>query len=401
MLDAFVSIIIFLSFVLSLRNKGVFVFFFTFIALLTKETSMLIPFAVAVTLFFLNNKGLLKYIVFASLVIFAWFVYKSFIGLDISAGLYSGEMPLWKIYCVNILKGFLIWPSGIPEGNAVLSGSIVYLSLILVFHLVLMVSLYLDGYKEFKNGNNNFINLLFWIIASIILLIFFGLGGRFGYTLHLFLVPVIFYLLINGKSLIRRIFYFLFCVWIVVSGIFFFSDILSSKKIESYKNKMHCAGQLTELLKEKTNNTEVILINDFTSSFGTPFLSDLAGSKSKIIKINSFVNYTYNELDKNITSEILINKYCDTTIIQVKIPEYTDFLFEGIKPALFAHNAGSFFKRNNFIDICFPDEELSGISKLSGVSKYRFGKMMIIRITGKSLPIIYFNPASGKYEIIN
>jgi len=399
-LDAFVSVIIFFSFISAMKNKSYFAFLLTFVALLTKETSLLIPLAVAVTLYFINKEKFIKYLFIASSVILIWFIYKKLVDVDISAGVNTGSISILKIYAVSIFRGIILWPTGIPEGDLINGSSVLYIIIAVVFNLAFTLFFIIDSFKEYKNKNEEYKIYLSWILASVILLIFFGLSGRFGYTFHLFLIPVVFYLILNSKSIIRRVIYSIFVICIFISGILFFSRLLNSDEIEVYKNKMKCAEQLTELIKSKSDSPEILLINDISAMFGTPFLSDFAGSKSRIIKINSLANYSFIEKEKNKKSGIVCKNYEDSAVVLVDIPDYTEFWFEGVKPELFNHEAGTYFRRNDFIDICFQEENYAGISGLTGLKKYNFGKFLRILIKRKNIPIIYFDIKSGKYQII-
>lgn len=399
-LDAFVSVIIFFIFISAVKNNYITAFILASVALLTKETSLLIPFAAALTMYSLKKENFLKYIIIASSVIITWFIYKLIVGVDVSAGVNTGNVSVLKIYAVNIFRGLVIWPTGIPEVDLISSGSVLYLIIAIAFNLFFTVSLIFDSINEYKNNNWGYINLLFWIIASYVLLIVFGLSGRFGYTFHLFLVPLVFYLLVNCKSVIRKIGYSVFILFIVISGVIFFSGILSKGEIETYENKMRCAEQLTELIRSKSDSPEILLINDISAMFGTPFLSEFAGSNSKIIKMNSLANYSFYEREKNKKSGIVYKNYADSTFVLVIIPDYTDFWFEGVKPELFNHEAGAYFKRNDFINICLQEEKYSGVSGLTGLMKYKFGTAMRIQLIGKKIPIIIFDISLGKYRII-
>jgi hypothetical protein len=399
-LDASVSIIIFISFICSIKNKSIIAFLFTFLALLTKETSLLFPFAVSLTIILIKGKEKLKIFAFAFLPILLWLIYKKVFGIGISAGIFSNMSVMWKAHVINNVRGLLIWPTGIPGGDIMSTSSYIFMVLLIIINLFLFVFILLDGFRQYRAFNTKYLIQLSWVFASLFTLIFFGLDGRFGYTFHLFFIPLIIYTIKISKSTLRKICYYVICISIVISGFGFFVDNLNPDEIVCYKHKMQNAKQLNELLKSIPDNSEVLLINDYTAVFGTPFLGSFAESKAKIIKVNSIANYNYFENDKNKISKLNYFRRNDTLVVQVDIPDYTDFWFEGVRPELFKHEAKKLFKRNENINICFPDEVNIGVSKIFGHNKYSFGKKMVLLINKKEIPIIWFDPANGKYEII-
>lgn len=396
-LDALVSVFIFISFMLSIHNKKILPFIFAFAALLTKETALFVPLAVAFTLYINSEDKKKIYFVFGFLVILIWFVYRKLIGVDISVGL--DVISTWKVYFVNIARGLLIWFSGVPDNTILSNNFFPFILFVILVNISIFISLIIDIYKELKTGNRQFAILLIWIISLYPLLIFFGLESRFGYSLHLFFIPLIIYFLFKNNSVIRKIVYSIFCIWIFISGVLFFSNILNSKAIESYKLKMQNAVELNNLLNNAKKD-KVLFINDVSSFFGTPSLSDFSESKKEIIKINSLANYDFQKFEENKASNIKVENMNDTVDIKVIIPEYTKYWFEGVKPELFNHQPVKYFKRNSNISYQFHDEEEIGVSKLTGIKKIDFGRSLHIKTTGIDFSIIWFNPSYGKYEII-
>lgn len=215
----------------------------------------------------------------------------------------------------------------------------------------------------------------------------------------MFFIPLIFFTFTKTKSLFRKLVYCAYFFWFIFSGIMFFTETLTANNLDSYIRNCQNAKSLNQLLESVNNNDEILLLNDNIVLFGSPYLNDFAGVKCKITKINSVTHYSYYENDKNKNSDLKIERKNDNLEIQVLIPEYTDFWFEGIKSDLFAHETKKFFKRNDYLEYCFPEEEFSGISRITGLTKYNLGKKMIVRVKRKDIPLIWFNSIEGKYEL--
>jgi hypothetical protein len=398
-LDAVASILIFVAFIFSVKNRSILAFLFTAIILFTKETSLLIPFAVAITLWEINKSKSSKYFVFAFLVILFWSGYKYFFGFKVFGEMGNELFPVIKIFIVNIINAAIIWPSGIPDGYIPGTNNLFPYLLIVIFNMIFIVSFLLDYIKQIKNDNYKYSTLFFWSLMSAFLLIIFGLAGRFGYIFHMFFIPFIFYTFIKSKSLVRKIVYFAYFFWFIFSGITFFTGILRANNLDSYIRNSQNARNLNQLLESVNNNDEILLINDNIVLFGSPCLSDFAGVKCKVTKINSIAHYSYFKTDKNRNSSLKIERKNDCIEIEVLIPDYVDFWFEGVKGDLFTHETKKFFKRNDYLEYCFPEEEFSGISRITGLTKYNLGKKMIVRVKRKDIPLIWFNSIEGKYEL--
>ncbi|MCX6165261.1 MAG: hypothetical protein NTU73_10470, partial [Ignavibacteriae bacterium] len=167
-LDAAVSIVIFISFIYSIKNKNIIAFLLTFLALLTKETSLLFPFAVLLTII-INRKGKFKYIVFSLLPIIFWILYKKIFGIGVTADVFSNMSEMWKVHVIDILRGLLIWPTGIPGGDLLNPSSRILMVLIIISNLFLFVSILLDGFRQYRAFNKKYLILLSWVFASLLI----------------------------------------------------------------------------------------------------------------------------------------------------------------------------------------------------------------------------------------
>jgi hypothetical protein len=397
--DAVSALLVFFAFLFSIKRRSCYAFLFAAVALLTKETSLPIPFVVAFTLYLLKRKYLLRYLLIAFVIILFLFLFKIFFSFNSTSAFRSEYIQVWKLISLNFLKSLIAWPLGVLESDLVISGSKYVLVAYVLVNLFFSIILLKDIISFLKVKNMKIVLLIVWSIASLLVIVVFGLGSRFGYSFYIYFIPLVLYLIHYNKSIFKKLLYSFYCILIVISGISFFYNINTSKERINYSENMKNAKLLTKLLKTCPEKGDILLINDISANFSFKYLGMFAGVTGNLIKINSLANYDYLRKEENKNFDLNILEKDSMFEISIKIPENTDFWFEGIRNNLMIHEINKIFKRNEMIEYCFPEEIFIGNSGLTGLPKYNYGKKLLIYVKSKHFSAIWFNPAKGYYEV--
>lgn len=402
--DAIIGLFIFLIYRLMSRNKVVPAFIISFLLLFMKETVMLIPLLIAYQ-YIQNNKTSIaikdkrnKYIFYTigAGIILLWLLIKLLLGYQPTAGLFPFDMTMIKLNLSYIIRGLVIWPEGFNFDEIFSNLNMFIYAIIILFNLTIIITLI----KQYKSGKLKYPVL--WVLTLLVLPVFLGLNSRFGYSVHMFLVPLIIFIIANHKSKSIRLLFCILCFIIFSYGIITTWKNINPQSVNEYKQRMNSAKQLTDLLKkvDSTNVNKIYLINDICSYFNPIYLQEFSGIKKEIVKINSLSGFRYSKTEENSNASVRFSAGEKLVSISIINPSYISFYFEFVNPFKFEHKENEQFERNDNIKYLFPFEKVIGYSKSRGTKKYDLGNQLELSIkSNEPIALIYFNTSSTEYEL--
>jgi|GEM_PF-3645321 len=348
-----------------LTRKGyIFAVILLACAVFTKETALYAPIGASITMVYAGRRKLAAVML---LPILAWVGVRKFIFSGTASGLYMVSLRSPITILLGIIKGLLVWPTGLVPFMAIknilirhdLLHDCPYLMLIainIVFWL-LLVSL---GIKFFSAGRRvpfSPLMIFVWLCGALGFCVLVAPELRFGGSVY----PLELLFLVVAASVlpISRLRSFCTAALYLLLPLFLWSMHAAAPLKTSAKARisMH---QLNDMLKRYGTDAHTVYVVSSAPSFSSPeYLARLANIPGKIVILNEF--------DGCLTgpggSVSMTQKGASDMDIVVQIPKCAHFLFDGdpgLSSVLAQGIGNGMLKRGDFAVYNFPFGRITG-----------------------------------------
>jgi hypothetical protein len=319
-----------------------------------------------------------------------------------------------KAVFLTAIKGFVIWPIGNGDDQVLRKlvtmsfGQIHILSILELFTNILcwiLIFYSLHYITSPKRNNIHSLNTIFlivpYILLSFLIVSILGLSLRHGYSLYLFMIPVLTYAASHLNNRIYKNMVFAVLVFLLITSIVAFTKTTLSATVHFDKsNYIACRNQIRAINAVNQKTKKLFIINDIVGETSGSWLAEFARRDIDIVVLTSGVKL--NEQNFSIKQD---ENYYYFTLNLIDTAK-KGVILRGATPSLIISKATIVgetmrIERNNELEYMFYGIRLNKIIRTGKKIIEDFGENLTIKVRrADDQAFLYFDFDLNKWEII-